>query len=80
MPRRSGNHSSLSQVDSLKPEYEFEVINYVLLRERYINSLKESLSKTGGKIDLQIIDSVEKIRSVSVDLVETIKVWQRTQV
>jgi len=80
MPRRSGNHSSLSQVDSLKPEYEFEVINYVLLRERYINSLKESLSKTGGKIDLQIIDAVEKIRSVSVDLVETIKVWQRTQV
>jgi hypothetical protein len=75
-----GTAKSLTQAASFKPEIEFEVIKLVLLRERYLQRLKAKLIEKDGKIDMGIIGICEVLRDSSVEVIETIRTWQRTQV
>jgi len=67
-------------VDSLKPEYEFEVIKLVLLRESYLQRLSKCLTTSAGNIDIGVIGLVDILRNASIEVVEIIAIWQRTQV
>ena len=71
---------SVMQAPSFKPELEFEVIKLVLLRERYIQRLKDKLNTKGGKVDMAIIGIIDVLRDCSVEVVETMLTWERTQV
>lgn len=75
-----GTTKSLTQAASFKPEIEFEVIKLVLLRERYLQRLNGKLVEKDGKIDMGIIGICEVLRDSSVEVIETIRTWQRTQV
>ena len=75
-----GSVKSLTQAPSFKPEVEFEVIKLVLLRERYVQRLRAKLVEKDGKVDLSIIGICDVLRDSTVEIVETIKTWQRTQV
>lgn len=68
------------QVASLKPELEFEVLKLVLLRESYIQRLTKKLEKENGVVDMSVIGLFDVLRGVSIDLVETIKYWETSQV
>ena len=68
------------EVSSFKPELEFEVIKLVLLRERYLERLRRKLDRLSGKIDVAIIGLFDVLRDASVEVVETIHTWERTQV
>jgi hypothetical protein len=74
------SRSSIAQAVSLKPEVEFEVIKLVLLRERYLQRLEKKLQESKGKVDLGIIGSIDVLRDATVETVETIVTWERTQV
>ena len=72
--------SSITQAISLKPEVEFEVLKLILLRERYLVRLKDKLDKCNGKIDVSIIGAFDTLRDATIETVETIEMWERTQV
>jgi hypothetical protein len=74
------NSKSLTQAASFKPEIEFEVIKLVLLRERYIERLQKRLISCKGIVDLNIIGLVDVLRDVSIEVIETIQIWEQTQV
>lgn len=71
---------SFAQAPSFKPELEFEVIKLALLRERYIKRLHSKLKANDGKVDMNVIGMFDVLRDVSVEIVETIQTWERTQV
>jgi predicted dinucleotide-utilizing enzyme len=71
---------SITKTVSLKPEVEFEVIKTVLLRERYLKRLQEKLKANGGKVDLGIIGAFDVLREATIEVVETIDMWEKTQV
>jgi hypothetical protein len=71
---------SVMQAPSFKPELEFEVIKLALLRERYLTRLDAKLKATGGDIDMAVIGTVDVLRDTSIEIVDTIKTWERTQV
>jgi hypothetical protein len=87
---RSRIRTSVQQVASLKPETEFEVIKLILLRERYLQRLLNKLStpskstlkrkRKTGIIDLGIIGLIDTLRDSSIEVVDTIVMWERTQV
>lgn len=74
------NRNSISQAISLKPEVEFEVIKLVLLRERYLQRLQTKLRESKGKVDMGIIGAFDTLRDATIETVETIQIWERTQV
>jgi hypothetical protein len=71
---------SVMQAPSFKPELEFEVIKLVLLRERYLQRLETKLQEKDGKVDMAVIGIVDVLRDCSIEIVETIQTWERTQV
>jgi hypothetical protein len=71
---------SVMQAPSFKPELEFEIIKLVLLREKYLQRLSSKLEQKNGKVDMGIIGIVDVLRDCSVEIVETIQTWERTQV
>ena len=77
---KASHHASLMQVDSVKPEFEFEVIKLVILRESYLQKLENSLVTLRGKLDVGIVDLCDMIRLTSIEVIEMIDLWQRAQV
>lgn len=71
---------SVMQAPSFKPELEFEVIKLALLRERYLSRLDAKLKASQGNIDMAVIGTVDVLRDTSIEIVDTIKTWERTQV
>lgn len=72
--------SSISQAISLKPEVEFEVIKLILLRERCLQRLHTKLKTSKGKVDIGIIGAFDTLRDATIETVETIDMWEKTQV
>ncbi len=68
------------KVASLKPEVEFEVIKLVMLRENYIKKLEKALTANEGAVDMTVIGLIEVLRDCTIETVETIRMWERTQV
>lgn len=88
-------------MSSLRPELEFELLKLVLLREQYIQRLKNKLDTDNNKdacskrkannektrtippnkakVDMGLIGMFEYIRDCSVQVVEKIHTWERTQ-
>jgi hypothetical protein len=75
-----GGVRSIMQAPSFKPELEFEILKLVLLREKYLQRLVTKLEQKNGKVDMGIIGTVDVLRDCSVEIVETIHTWERTQV
>lgn len=71
--------SSVMQVTSVRPELEFEVIKLLLLRESYIKRLNKRLPKS-HEVDLSITGLFEALRETSVQVVESLREWERAQV
>jgi hypothetical protein len=71
---------SVMQAPSFKPELEFEIIKLVLLREKYLQRLSSKLEQKKGRVDMGIIGIVDVLRDCSVEIVETVQTWERTQV
>ena len=80
MRRLATTKTSMTKVASLKPELEFEVIKVVILREKYLNRLQQAVETSKGTIDLSIIGLVDTLRDASVNVVETIRLWEQSQV
>jgi hypothetical protein len=74
------SRASISRVASLRPELEFEVIKLALLRESYIQRLAKALAALKGELDISIVGLVDVLRDTSVQVVETIVMWERAQV
>lgn len=74
------NRNSISQAISLKPEVEFEVIKLILLRERYLARLQTKLKECKGEIDIGIVGAFDTLRDATIETVETIEIWEQTQV
>jgi hypothetical protein len=77
--RRTTN-SSISGVQSFRPELEFEVIKIVVLRENYLKRIAKCLVNSKGKVDMGVIGIVDTLRDCSIECVDTIQTWERTQV
>ena len=71
---------SVMQAPSFKPELEFEVIKLALLRERYLSRLEGKLKSNNGVVDMAVIGTIDVLRDTSIEIVDTIKTWERTQV
>lgn len=67
-------------IPSFKPELEFEIIKLVLLRERYLKRLKIKLDLKKGRIDMIIIGIIDVLRDITIEIIEIIIIWERTQV
>lgn len=76
---RGKTTSSVMQVTSVRPELEFEVIKLLLLRESYIKRLNKRLPKS-REVDLSITGLFEALRETSVQVVESLREWERAQV
>lgn len=72
--------TSLLQAPSLQPQLEFELIKLVLLRERYIQRLRDKLDGPGGKVDINLIGLLDVLRDSTIETIETIRKWERAQV
>ena len=77
--RGSATRESIMRVQSLRPELEFEVIKLILLRESYIQRLQKLLTSTKGKVDLSVVGLVDVLRDVSLECIETVREWERSQ-
>jgi len=71
---------SLTKVASLQPQLEFEVIKHAIFREKYLQRVAASLKKKKGKVDLSIIGQVDVLRNASIEMVESIGMWQKSQI
>lgn len=71
--------SSVTQVPSLRPELEFEIIKLVLLRESYVEKLKRKVLVSKSSPSGDVVGLVDTLRDSSVEIVDTIKTWERTQ-
>jgi hypothetical protein len=58
---------------------EFEVMKLVLLRESYLKKLARVLKEQKGEINLNVIGVIDTIRDCSVETIEVIQEWERTQ-
>ena len=72
--------ASMMNAPSFKPEIEFEIIKLILLRERYLKRLENKLKEKKGKIDLFIINLCDVLRVSTLEIIEVIQTWERTQV
>jgi hypothetical protein len=63
---------------------EFEILKLIVLRERYLKKLHRSLSQKRTKgsriVDLSIIGQIDVLRDTTIEVVESIFVWERFQV
>ena len=75
----SATRESVMRVQSLHPELEFEVIKLILLRESYLRRLDKTLVSSGGKVDIGVVGMADTLRDVSLEVVETIQEWERSQ-
>ena len=71
--------TSMTKVASLRPELEFEVIKVVILREKYLNRLRDVLQTSKGAIDLTVVGLIDTLRDATVNVVETIRSWEQSQ-
>jgi hypothetical protein len=71
--------TSMTKVAALRPELEFEVIKVVILREKYVNRLRDALQTSKGAIDLTVIGLIDTLRDATVNVVETIRSWEQSQ-
>ena len=71
---------SITGVQSFRPELEFEIIKTVLLRENYLKRIQKALKDSKGKIDMGLIGMVDTLRECSIEVVDIIQTWERTQV
>ena len=77
-----------TQVSSFKPELEFEVLKLILLRERYLQRLLKLLKNrqasstlsNAANVDMSIIGVCDVLRDTTVELIETIRLWEQAQV
>ena len=53
--RERRKNASITNVQSFRPELEFEVIKIVLLRENYLKRIKKTLLASKGKIDIGVV-------------------------
>lgn len=71
------------EYDSLKPQFEFELLKLVLLRESYIQRLRKKLKFNDkdvyADIDLSIVGLLDVLRETTIQVIETMKLWERTQ-
>lgn len=85
------------EVDSLRPQLQFELLKLVLLRENYVQRLRKKLllslsgkgqgkgklllssGKGGNGLDLGMVGLLECIREVTVQVIETSRLWERAQ-
>ena len=75
---RSAN-TSITKVASYRPELEFEVMKLVLLRESYLKKLEKVLRAQKGEINLNVIGLADTLRETSIETLEVIITWERTQ-
>ena len=76
----NNSKASLTKIASLRPELEFEVIKLTLLRESYIVRLSKALSSLKSELDISIVGLIDVLRDTSIQVVETIITWERSQV
>lgn len=76
---RSAN-ASITGVQSFRPELEFEAIKIVVLRENYLKRIKKNLITSKGKVDMGVIGIVDTLRDCSIECVDIIQTWEKTQV
>ena len=74
------------EVDSLRPQLQFELLKLVLLRENYVQRLRKKLSGKGkgatagvNGLDLGVVGLMDCIREVTVQVIETTRLWERAQ-
>lgn len=74
------SRGSVAIAGSLKPEYEFQVIKLVLLRENYLKQLENTLKSSKNKLTLKIVGLCDVLRNISAETVEAIDLWGKAQV
>lgn len=76
------SRASITNVASLRPEIEFEIIKLTVLREKYIQRLIQTLESIpdNAEIDIGVVGQVDVLREVSIEIVEAIVMWERAQV
>lgn len=68
------------EVPSLRPEIGLELFKLVLLRESYIRRLQKRLKQLGkSHIDLSLIGLIDLLRDTTIQVVEMIDTWEKTQ-
>lgn len=72
------------EIDSLRPQLQFELLKLVLLRENYVKRLRKKLSGKGATaggngLDLGVVGLLDCIREVNVQVIETTRLWERAQ-
>ena len=77
--RERRKNASITNVQSFRPELEFEVIKIVLLRENYLKRIKKTLLASKGKIDIGVVGLFDVLRETSIEVVDTIQTWEQTQ-
>ena len=77
---RAPINSSVTGVQSFRPELEFDIIKIVMLRESYLKRITKTLKENGGKVDIALIGMVDTLRECSLETVDVIQTWERTQV
>lgn len=69
------------EVASLRPELGLELFKLVLLRERYIARLTKKLKLLKSEqVDLDVIGLIDLLRDTSIQVVETVDAWEKSQV
>lgn len=71
---------SVMEAISLKPELEIEVLKTILLRENYLKKLHSYLDKSNGKLDINIVNLIDLLRESTIQTVEIIDSWEKSQV
>src|SRR5690554_5003006 len=71
---------SVSQIPSLHPQQEFEVIKHILLRERYLKQLYHACASAHNHMTPEVVRFLDLVRFTTVECVEAIDLWEQAQV
>ncbi len=66
--------------NTLKPEIEFELYKLVLLRESYLQRLTKKIKSNKGTVEIGLIGLFDVLREVSIEVVDTVRMWERSQI
>lgn len=67
------------EVPSLRPEVGLELFKLILLRESYLKRLEKKLQQMKGLIDLSVVGMIDLLRESTLQVVEMIDTWEKTQ-
>jgi hypothetical protein len=67
------------EVPSLRPEVGLELFKLILLRESYLKRLVKKLQQMKGLIDLSVVGMIDLLRESTLQVVEMIDTWEKTQ-